>query len=183
MEGKRRDGEPARVRAPHGGTGPEAGGTGWGGSPWGVTGWGVPHWDTIAAGANDTDVSTVSTSGEDASPAYRIDSDHPNGRVDPSESLASRKDDEMTEMESEVPMAREEHAAPSVPSVPDGGTGSDPEQEVREDRAGRHYRNDGDTGQFTRILGDAPRPAEGPRRHRYREDGEENEVLTRILGH
>ncbi|HEX5497323.1 MAG TPA: hypothetical protein VFX70_22395 [Mycobacteriales bacterium] len=97
----------------------------------------------------------------------------------------------MTEMESEVPMAREEHAAHSVPSSPDGAAGgpiprsgadrTDPD--AREARAGRHFRNDGDTGQFTRILGDAARPPEGPRRHRYREDDEENEVLTRILGH
>ncbi|HEY9476433.1 MAG TPA: hypothetical protein VIS06_21610 [Mycobacteriales bacterium] len=90
----------------------------------------------------------------------------------------------MTEMESEVPVAREEQAAHSVPGDgvghPSPRHGADAADS--EPRPGRHYRNEGDTGQFTRILGDAPRPAEGTRRHRYREDDEENEVLTRILG-
>ena len=93
----------------------------------------------------------------------------------------------MTEMESEVPMARGEQSAPAGSgggaSNPTSGHGVDATEPGPEARQGRHYRNEGDTGQFTRILGDVPPSTERPRRHRYREDDEENEVLTRILGH
>jgi hypothetical protein len=165
---KARRGEPAGLTGGSGGD--DQGGSDWGGSPWGATGWGTTGWGTATSRVNGAGASTVSTDGEDATyPGDRIDSVRVTGRVESGEFLASRKDDEMTEMESEVPAAGEEQVAPDAPGP--------------EPRPGRHYRNEGDTGQFTRILGDAPRPTEGTRRHRYREDDEENEVLTRILGH
>lgn len=126
--------------------------------------------------------------GEDAASwGNLIDSDRHAERIEAGDSCASREDGEMTEMESQVPAAREEYPArPTTDAGSDGeGAGAaahNPVADALEQRPGRHYRNEGDTGQFTRILENVPRPAEGTRRRRYREDDEENEVLARVLG-
>lgn len=73
----------------------------------------------------------------------------------------------------------------SMESIINTDSTADTDTEESPEERGRHYRNDGETGQFSRILAQAVR-SEGttpqPRHRRYREDDEENEVLTRVLG-